>query len=123
MAKTRRIQALLDEDLVRRVDAEVKKMGMNRSEFIRLALEQKLSNDAAYEGIDSIMKLLRKLLADELNPQFNRLAKMIAKNIKASATTMYMQLIELSTNEKLNAFEAFQQSEAKAVAYLNNRDN
>lgn len=117
-----RINLYLDDELLERVDAEAKKMGMNRSELTRLVYESYLSNAAATEGVDATARILRKLIQDEMNPQFNRMAKMIAKSTKASATNMYMQLMELSTNKELDAVTVFRDSETKAVQFLNNRE-
>jgi metal-responsive CopG/Arc/MetJ family transcriptional regulator len=117
-SKTVRFNIYLEEEALRVVDAEAEKLGLNRSEFVRIALDEKLSNGAANEGIDTTMRLLRKLLADELNPQFNRMAKMIAKNTKASATGMYLQVVALNNEQGIDAVKAFRDSEASAVNYL-----
>lgn len=121
-AGTTRFNIYLDDELLKRVDAEAVKMGMNRSELTRHVYETYLSNAAANEGTDAIARILRNLLKDELNPQFNRIAKMVSKNTKASATGMYMQLVQLSKNKEIDAIAAFRESETKAAAYLTNRE-
>lgn len=122
MSETQRVQVLLDPELVKRLDAKSKVQNTNRSELIRLACEAYLSEGAANEGVDATMRLLRKVVQDEMNPQINRLAKMIAKTTKASATGMYMQVVALDTNPELDAKEIFRNSETKAVGYLNTRE-
>lgn len=95
MADQERVQILLDKDLKNKIDARAKLEGMNRSELIRLACEMYLSDHAANDGLDTTSRLLRKIIQDEMNPQINRLAKMISKNTKAAATSMYMQVVSL----------------------------
>lgn len=118
----KRVQILIDDELLKRVDAEAEKINMTRSEYIRNALESQLSKTAAVEGVDTTVKLLRALLKDELNPHVNRLAGMISKATKAAATGMYLQVLELQTNKDINAVEAYQKAEARAVAYLTHKE-
>lgn len=122
MAKTTRINISLDEDLLKRIDAEAEKLGMKRSEFIRLSTEEKLSDSAANDGIDTTLRLIRRVMQDEFTGQFNRMAKMIAKDTKASATAMYMLLAYLSKVPGLDAIEAYRQSESRAVTYLTTKE-
>jgi metal-responsive CopG/Arc/MetJ family transcriptional regulator len=123
LSKTKRVQMILEEDLLKRLDAEAEKLGLNRSEFIRLSVEERLSNNAASEGVDTTARILRKLIQDEMNPQFNRMAKMIAKSTKASATGMYLQVVELNAGGKaIDVVKAFRDSEAQAATYLNNKE-
>ncbi|MCY9763518.1 ribbon-helix-helix domain-containing protein [Paenibacillus alvei] len=116
-----RVQVLFDSDLLKRIDAEAKKLGMNRSEFLRVAAETKLSNNAAEQGLDTVLRMMRKILSDELNPQFNRLAKMIAKDTKASATSMYMLLV-MASQLNMDAKTMFSKSEEKAAGYLTSKE-
>ncbi|MEK5061028.1 hypothetical protein BK126_26290 [Paenibacillus sp. FSL H7-0326] len=117
-----RVQVLFDDDLLKSLDAECKKQGMNRSEFIRSAVEQRISSNSAEQGLDTILKMLRKVLQDELNPQFNRLAKMQAKTTKAAATAMYMQLVTVSALG-LDGRDSLKSAEEKAVGYLTNKES
>lgn len=120
--KMKRVQLLIDEELLLRIDAQAKKENTNRSELIRHAAEKLLSEAGASEGVDTVLKLVRKAIQDELNPQVNRLAKMTAKSIKASATTMYMNLIEMGEKGNMDAISVFRDAEAKAVTYLTTKD-
>lgn len=125
MALQKRVQLMMDVDLLKRVDAEAEKQGMNRSEFTRMALEEKLSTNGAIDGVDTTMRLLRKLLQDEVNPQFNRMAKMIARNTKAAATGMYLHVLGMDKANKKEAVDvvaAFRDSESKAAQYLISKD-
>lgn len=122
LSKMKRVQMLLEEDLLKRLDAEAELKGMNRSEFMRLALEEKLSAHASVEGIDSTVKALRRVLSDELNPQFNRMAKMVAKSTKAAATGMYLQVVELNAAGSVDAVKAFRDAKIQATAYLTSRN-
>lgn len=119
--KPKKIQLYIDEPLLKSATAEAKKLGMNRSEFVRLALEEKLSNNSAEAGVDTTLRLLRKALQDEMKPQIERLAKMEAKTTKASATAMYMLLVMLG-KQGHDAVSIFEGAEKKAATYLNSRE-
>lgn len=120
---TQRVQMLLSSELLVRLDAEAEKQGMNRSEFMRLALEEKLSSNASVEGVDATMRLLRKLLQDELNPQINRLAKMIYKSTKAGAHGLFFQMLAInSLHNNIDAVKHYQDAEKQAIAYASAKE-
>ncbi|MEK4983572.1 ribbon-helix-helix domain-containing protein [Bacillus sp. FSL K6-6540] len=121
MGQLRKIQLYIDEDLLKKLDAEASVLNMNRSEFIRDAIELKLSNGAAVEGIETTMRLLRRVIEDSINPQFNRMAKMIAKDTKASATSMYLNVLHLAEIGR-DSVNLYKQAESKAAAYLTSKE-
>ncbi|WP_101809518.1 CopG family transcriptional regulator [Paenibacillus pasadenensis] len=117
----KRVQLKMKPDLVARLDAQAKLENRSRTELIELACEMMLSQQGAVEGTDATMKMLRKLIQDEVTPQFNRMAKMISKTTKASATAMYMQVVELN-HAGQDAVSIFRDSEARAANYLTSKE-
>lgn len=122
MSSTKRINVSLEDGLLRRIDAEAQKLGMNRSEWIRLASEEKLSVQAATDGLDTTAKLIRKILEDVVGKESNRLAKMISRDTKASGTAMYMLYAYLEKVPGLDAKEFFTKSQNQAVNLLTSRE-
>lgn len=120
-SKQKKIQLYIDESLLRIIDAEAKKLGMNRSEYLRLAAEEKVSANSAEQGVDTTLRFLRKAFQDEMKPQIERLAKMEAKTTKAAATAMYMLLVMMQ-QQGMDAVSIFENSEKKAAGYLNTRE-
>lgn len=122
MSGQKKVQVYFDSDLLNNIDAEASKMGMNRSEFLRLAAEEKLSKNAASQGMDTILPMMRNVVQDEIKSQINRIAKMEAKTTKAAATSMYMILVLLH-HFGMDPKSIFEASEKKAVMYLQTKEN
>lgn len=121
MSDQKKVQMYFDPVLLTNLDAEVAKMGMNRSEFVRLAVEEKLSKNAAHQGMDTILPSLRSVVQDEIKSQFTRLAKMEAKTTKAAASGMYM-LIAMMNHLNMDAEGFYAACEKKAVQYLTSKE-
>jgi metal-responsive CopG/Arc/MetJ family transcriptional regulator len=111
------LRFMVDEQMLRDLDAEAGRRGVKRNEMCRRLLEEKLSEEDALRGIDTIMKMLRTVLKDTANPQFERLAKMIAKDTKASATGMFMQVADFYKRGE-DHVAIYDESSKKAAAYL-----
>lgn len=122
MGTTKRVQLLMEPDLVKRLDAKATLEGTNRTELIIRACELFLSESGAVDGADALQKMLTNIMKNVIDPQFNRMAKMIAKDTKASATSMYMQYSEMVSDGKHDALQIYRDASAKAATYLTTKD-
>jgi metal-responsive CopG/Arc/MetJ family transcriptional regulator len=117
----KQIRVYLDDELLRSVDGLAAKEGLNRSEMLRRIIQRGVSEDSAVEGIDTVLKLLRNVLHDVTKPQFDRIAKMVAKDTKASAAGMFMQVVEFHKKGE-DHVAIYSESMKKAAAYLATKD-
>lgn len=60
------------------------------SSMVRQMISDSLAHDAATENIDVITTILRRIVRDIVKEETERLAKLIIKTMKASATGMYL---------------------------------
>jgi metal-responsive CopG/Arc/MetJ family transcriptional regulator len=122
MAKPKRgydkeVRFYIDDEMLRSLDGLVAREESNRSEVLRRIVQKSLSEESAVDGIDTVLKLLRNALHDVTKPQFERLAKMIAKDTKASATGMFMQVADFYKRGE-DHVAIYDESSKKAAAYL-----
>jgi hypothetical protein len=95
------------------------------SEIVREFVEKGLTVDGYKEDIDFITGIIRQELKDILEPQINRIVKMLMKIGKVSAGTMYsnLALIQLINEEDQEVyFEMLTRSLRLGVDYMKKKD-
>jgi len=95
------------------------------SDIVREYVEKGLTVDSYKEDIDFITEIIHKELKEILEPQINRIVKMLMKIGKVSAGTMYsnLSLIQLINDEDQEAyFEMISRSLKLGVEYMKKKD-
>lgn len=123
MGSSKRVQLLMEPDLVKRLDAKAKLEGTNRTELVIRACELFLSESGAVDGADALLKMLNDTMKAYIDPQINRMAKMISKDTKASATAMYLIYSQLVAEGKYDAIGIFKEATSKAASYLTTKES
>ena len=108
---------------------EIQKIAVIRkvtvSDIVREYVEKGLTVDSYKEDIDFITEIIHKELKEILEPQINRIVKMLMKIGKVSAGTMYsnLSLIQLINDEDQEAyFEMISRSLKLGVEYMKKKD-
>ena len=108
---------------------EIQKIAVIRkvtvSDLVREYVEKGLTVDSYKGDIDFITEIIHKELKEILEPQINRIVKMIMKIGKVSAGTMYsnLSLIQLINDEDQEAyFEMISRSLKLGVEYMKKKD-
>ena len=108
---------------------EIQKIAVIRkvtvSDIVREYVEKGLTVDRYKEDTDFITEIIRQELKDILEPQINRIVKMLMKIGKVSAGTMYsnLSLIQLINDEDQEAyFEMISRSLKLGVEYMKKKD-
>ncbi|WP_024833858.1 DUF6364 family protein [Ruminiclostridium josui] len=99
--------------------------GISVSDIVREFVEKGLTVDGYKRDIDFITEIIHKELKEVLEPQINRIVKMLMKIGKASAGTMYsnLRLIQLISDEDQEAFyEMINRSLRLGVEYMKKKD-
>ncbi len=80
--------------------------GISVSDIVREFVEKGLAVDGYRSDIDFITEIIHKELKEVLEPQINRIVKMLMKIGKVSAGTMYsnLSLIQMISDEDQEAF-------------------
>jgi len=95
------------------------------SDVVREYIEKGLKVDSYKEDTDFITEIIRQELKDILEPQINRIVKMLMKIGKVAAGTMYsnLSLIQLINDEDQEAyFELVSRSLKLGVDYMKKKD-
>ncbi|ACL77451.1 hypothetical protein [Ruminiclostridium cellulolyticum] len=95
------------------------------SDIVREFVEKGLAVDGYKNDIDFITEIIHKELKEVLEPQINRIVKMLMKIGKVSAGTMYanLSLIQLISDEDQEAFyEMINRSLRLGVEYMKKKD-
>ena len=95
------------------------------SDIVREFVEKGLAVDGYKSDIDFITEIIHKELKEVLEPQINRIVKMLMKIGKVSAGTMYsnLSLIQLISDEDQEAFyEMINRSLRLGVEYMKKKD-
>ncbi len=99
--------------------------GISVSDIVREFVEKGLAVDGYISDIDFITEIIHKELKEVLEPQINRIVKMLMKIGKVSAGTMYanLSLIQLISDEDQEAFyEMINRSLRLGVEYMKKKD-
>ena len=99
--------------------------GISVSDIVREFVEKGLAVDGYKSDIDFITEIIHKELKEVMEPQINRIVKMLMKIGKASAGTMYsnLSLIQLISAEDQGAFyEMINRSLRLGVEYMKKKD-
>lgn len=99
--------------------------GISVSDIVREFVEKGLAVDGYKSDIDFITEIIHKELKEVLEPQINRIVKMLMKIGKVSAGTMYsnLSLIQLISDEDQEAFyEMINRSLRLGVEYMKKKD-
>ncbi len=99
--------------------------GVFVSDIVREFVEKGLAVDGYKSDIDFITEIIHKELKEVLEPQINRIVKMLMKIGKVSAGTMYsnLSLIQLISDEDQEAFyEMVNRSLRLGVDYMKKKD-
>ncbi len=95
------------------------------SDIVREFVEKGLAVDGYKSDIDFITEIIHKGLKEVLEPQINRIVKMLMKIGKVSAGTMYsnLSLIQMISDEDQEAFyEMINRSLRLGVEYMKKKD-
>ncbi len=98
--------------------------GISVSDIVREFVERSLAVDGYKSDIDFITEIIHKELKEVLEPQINRIVKILMKIGKVSAGTMYanLSLIQLISDEDQEAFyEMINRSLRLGVEYMKKR--
>jgi len=108
---------------------EIQKIAVIRkvtvSDIVREYVEKGLTVDSYKEDIDFITEIIHKELKEIVEPQINRIVKMLMKIGKVSAGTMYsnLSLIQLINDVDQEAyFEMISRSLKLGVEYMKKKD-
>lgn len=99
--------------------------GVFVSDIVREFVEKGLAVDGYKSDIDFITEIIHKELKEVLEPQINRIVKMLMKIGKVSAGTMYsnLSLIQLISDDDQEAFyEMVNRSLRLGVEYMKKKD-
>ncbi len=99
--------------------------GISVSDIVREFVEKGLAVDGYKSDIDFITEIIHKELKEVLEPQINRIVKMLMKIGKVSAGTMYsnLSLIQMISDEDQEAFyEMINRSLRLGVEYMKKKD-
>ena len=99
--------------------------GVYVSDIVREYVEKGLAVDGYKNDIDFITEIIHRELKEVLEPQVNRIVKLLMKIGKASAGTMYsnLKLIQLITDDDEQAyFEMVNKSLRLGVEYMKKKD-
>ncbi len=99
--------------------------GISVSDIVREFVEKGLAVDGYISDIDFITEIIHKELKEVLEPQINRIVKMLMKIGKVSAGTMYsnLSLIQMISDEDQEAFyEMVNRSLRLGVEYMKKKD-
>ncbi len=99
--------------------------GISVSDIVREFVEKGLAVDGHKSDIDFITAIIHTELKEVLEPQINRIVKMLMKIGKVSAGTMYanLSLIQLISDEDQEAFyEMINRSLRLGVEYMKKKD-
>ncbi|AEY65605.1 hypothetical protein [Clostridium sp. BNL1100] len=99
--------------------------GISVSDIVREFVEKGLAVDGYKSNIDFITEIIHKELKEVLEPQINRIVKMLMKIGKVSAGTMYsnLSLIQMISDEDQEAFyEMINRSLRLGVEYMKKKD-
>lgn len=99
--------------------------GISVSDIVREFVEKGLAVDGYKNDIDFITEIIHKELKEVLEPQINRIVKMLMKIGKVSAGTMYsnLSLIQMISDEDQEVFyEMINRSLRLGVEYMKKKD-
>jgi hypothetical protein len=99
--------------------------GVYVSDIVREYVEKGLAVDGYKNDIDFITEIIHTELKEVLEPQVNRIVKLLMKIGKASAGTMYsnLKLVQLVTDEDEQAyFDMVDKSLRLGVEYMKKKD-
>ena len=99
--------------------------GASVSDIVREFVEKGLAVDGYKNDIDFITEIIHRELKEVMEPQINRIVKLLMKIGKASAGTMYstIKLVQLVTDEDEQAyFEMVNKSLRLGVEYMKKKD-
>lgn len=99
--------------------------GISVSDIVREFVEKGLAVDGYKSDVDFITEIIHRELKEVLEPQVNRIVKMLMKIGKVSAGTMYsnLSLIQLISDEDQEAFyEMVNRSLRLGVDYMKKKD-
>ena len=99
--------------------------GISVSDIVREFVEKGLAVDGYKRDIDFITEIIHKELKEVMEPQINRIVKMLMKIGKVSAGTMYsnLSLIQMISDEDQEAFyEMINRSLRLGVEYMKKKD-
>ncbi len=99
--------------------------GISVSDIVREFVEKGLAVDGHKSDIDFITEIIHRELKEVLEPQTNRIVKMLMKIGKASAGSMYsnISLIQMISDEDQDAFyEMINRSLRLGVEYMKKKD-
>ena len=99
--------------------------GLTVSDIVRGFVEKGLAVDGYKNDIDLISEIIHRELKEVLEPQVNRIVKLLMKIGKASAGTMYsnLKLVQLVTDEDEQEYcEMVNKSLRLGVEYMKKKD-
>lgn len=99
--------------------------GLTVSDIVREFVEKGLAVDGYKNDIDFITEIIHRELKEVLEPQINRIVKLLMKIGKASAGTMYsnLKLVQLVTDEDEQAyFKMVNKSLRLGAEYMKKKD-
>lgn len=99
--------------------------GVSVSDIVREYVEKGLTVDGYKNDMDFITEIIHRELKEVLEPQVNRIVKLLMKIGKASAGTMYsnLKLVQLITDEDEQAyFDMVNKSLRLGVDYMKKKD-
>lgn len=105
------------EELHRNLVALSERRGERVAEVCRRILEDAVKVEAAKDGIDVILELIRQTVAEQMKPVEERMAKINAKTSIASATSMFMEM-QIYKEFGKDPRPLYEAARKKAVAYI-----
>ncbi len=99
--------------------------GLTVSDIVREYVEKGLIVDGYKNDLDFITEIIHRELKEVMEPQINRIVKLLMKIGKASAGTMYsnLKLVQLVTDEDEQAyFDMVNKSLRLGVEYMKKKD-
>ena len=117
LKKKKEIRFVVEDGLYDAIGALAQRRGETMADVCRRILERGISNDAAEDGLDTILYAVRKTMKDVLKPTEERLAKINAKTSIAAATSMYLNT-QVIANTGHDARAIYEEARKKAVAFV-----
>jgi len=111
------VRIRLSRELAAQLEAEAKRGDRTVSELVRDVLADYLGRRTAGHGLEHVERALDRVLARHVD----RLAGLTAKAVKSAETGLWLQLLELKADGRIDADEALRVAEMKAVEYLRGR--
>lgn len=111
------VQFRADDELHRKIKALAERRGVTIADLCRDVMTEAVDRGALEDSLDTLERMLIRVLRNTLKPTEDRLAKLNAKTAIAAATTMYMNT-QVIANMGQDARGIYDLARKKSVNYL-----